>query len=245
MTDFEWALSQAIAKKELPKNNPYNGWQPPQFRAFQKQLYRILNSKRSDGMYRLVSVASNVHKAEFDANLPDELKDDPECSSYYIFNVANTMKGIAAWCNAHFTHYKRHPIHYIFADGDTPPEGGNLQRWFAHCKKDAGDSYHYRLGKGYSNVFDMAWASEEPALQAADMAAFELSKVGVEITARGHSDIPLSELRRSLPVLFQTTGYSNTLTGSELVAAFDQIIAHRKTQRLADETNADPMLPDA
>lgn len=243
MTDFEWALSQVIAKKPLPKDNPYYGWKRHQFIAFQKQLYKVLNSKRSDGNYRLVAFASSVHKAEFDTKLPDALKGDPECASYYVFNVANLMKGIAMWCNTFRERYKRYPVHYIFADGDKPPEYGNLQRWFRSVKDDPSDSYYFRLGKGYTSVFDMAWASEEPALQAADVATFELSKVGVEITARGHSNIPYSELRRSLPVLFQTSAYTKSLAGSEIDGAFDQIIGKRRSQKIARETNADPMLP--
>ena len=241
MTDFEWALNQVINEKDLPRDNFYYGWTRDNFLAFQKRLYQILNRKRKDGMYRLAGFASNVNKAEFDANLPNELKDDPECRSYYIFNVANAMKTIAAWCNDNFEHYKYNPIHYIFASGDG--EGGNLERWFKFCRDDEGDRFYFRLGKGYSLAYDMAWMEHEPALQAADVAAFELSKVGVEVAARGHTDIPLGELRRSLPVLFQAGGLSMTLTGSQLVSAFDQIISRRKAQKIAKETNADLMLP--
>jgi len=85
MTDFEWALSQVIAGEELPEDNPYFGWQKDDFLAFQKRLYRVLNRKRKDGMYRLAAFASNVNKSEFDSKLPGELKGDPECQSHYIF----------------------------------------------------------------------------------------------------------------------------------------------------------------
>jgi hypothetical protein len=187
--------------------------------------------------------ASNLHKGEFEAKLPASLRGDPECASYYLFNVANVMKQIAQWCNHFTSQYRRYPIHYIFADGDTPPEAGNLQAWFKYLRGAADDRYHFRLGKGYTQVFDMAWSSEEPALQAADIATFELSKLGVEITLRGHSDIPFSELRRSLPVLFQTSAYSRSLVGSGLDTAFTQIIGRRKARQIAEDTNADLMLP--
>jgi hypothetical protein len=228
MTDFEWSLSQVIKTNELPRNNPYYGWSTDDLRSFQRRLYKVLNRKRQDGQYRLAAFASNVHKPEFDSKLPSELKDDPECQSYYIFNVANAMKTIAWWCNRHFSHYKYNPIQYVFAKGDG--EARNLEKWFDHCQTDEGDHFYFRLGKGPSGVYDLAWMKDEPALQAADVAAFELSKVGVEITARGHSNIALDELRRSLPVLFHTSGLSMTLTGTELVAAFDQIIAKRKSK---------------
>lgn len=240
-TDFEWALNQVINDRELPKDNPYCGWKREEFVEFQKRLYRVLNRKRhkQEGAYRLAAFCSSVHKIEFDANLPAELKDDPECQSYYIFNVANTMKQIAWWCNRHFPLYQRNPIHYIFANGDN--EGGNLEKWFNLLWQDPGDRYYFRLHKGYSRIgYDLQWMESEPALQAADVVAFELGKVGVEVTVRGAADIPFDELRRSLPVLFQAPGFGTTLTGSELIAAFNQIIARRKMPK-ADPASLPPL----
>lgn len=232
-TDFEWSLNQVINEKELPKDDFYYGWAKEDFLAFQKRLYRVLNRKRPDGEYRLVAFASNVHKADFDSKLPNELKGDPECQSYYIFNIANLMKQMAFWCNRHFKHYQRTPMHYIFAGGDVG-EASNLHAWFDHCWNDDGDRYYYRLSKGYTSMgYDTQWMKGEAALQAADVATFELSKLGVEIAVRGHSNIPLDELRKSLPVLFHTSGLTRVLVGDVLVAAFDQIVGQRKS-RAAD-----------
>jgi hypothetical protein len=172
--------------------------------------------------------------------LPDDLKSDPECQSYYIFNAANVMKTIAFWCNRHFQYYQRDPIHYIFAGGDG--QGGNLENWFNHCWQKESDRYYYRLHKGYTKMgYGIAWMEGEPALQAADVATFELSKVGVEVTVRGHSDIEMTELRKSLPVLFHTSAFGFTLTGEQLAGAFDQIKLRRKSYPNDDSALLPPL----
>jgi hypothetical protein len=237
MTDFEFAQNKIINDKPLPsdkKYDAYRNWAKEEFPAFLKTLHRIINKKTDDGQYKMASFTSAVYKSEFDLKLPAELKDDPECQSYYIFNVANIMKGIAFWCNRHHERYKRNLIHYIFAKGDG--EGNNLENWFDHCWNDDGDRYYFRLSKGYSRyprlTYDMQWMESEPALQAADVATFELSKIAVEVTMRGHANISFDELRKSIPSLCKAPHIGLTLTGSELDAAFAQIIAQRKSRKL-------------
>lgn len=247
MTDFEFALNKAIQKKELPsdqKYDAYRGWSKEDFISFQQQLFRIINRKTDEGQYKMASFTSAVYKAEFDAKLPAELKDDPECQSYYIFNVANIMKGIAWWCNRHPERYKRNLIHYIFAKGDR--EGNNLENWFDYCASVESDRYYFRFSKGYSRYprlpYEMQWMESEPALQAADVAAFEMGKIAVEVAKRGHTNISFDELRKSIPGLCKAPHTGLTLTGSELDAAFSQILSLRESRKL---TGGDTYLPPA
>lgn len=244
MKDFEFARSRALQEEPLPshkKYDPYRAWKPDEYASFLERLHRIINAKADDGHYKMAAFCSAVYKAEFDAKLPAELKDDPECRSYYIFNVANIMKGIGFWCSRHHARYKRNPIHYIFAKGDG--EGNNLENWFEYCWEHEDDRYFFRLHKGYSRYprppYDMQWMESEPALQAADVASFELSKIAVEVALRGHTDISFDELRRSVPSLCKAPHIGFTLTGGELDGAFEQIIARRKAQRLAAEIGFD------
>jgi hypothetical protein len=242
MTDFEFAQNKIIRGDSLPneeKYKPYVGWcKEEDFPAFLQQLHRIINKKTDDGLYKMASFTSAVYKSEFDSKLPSELKDDPECQSYYIFNVANIMKGIAFWCNRNVARYKRNLIHYIFAKGDG--EGNNLENWFDHCWNDEGDRYFFRLSKGYSRYprlpYDMQWTEAEPALQAADVAAFELGKIAVEVAMRGHTNISFDELRKSIPSLCEAPHIGLTLVGAELEAAFAQIIRQRKSRKLDRES---------
>lgn len=227
MTDFEWAQSQVIREKELPENNPYRGWKREDFPAFLQRLHRVITRLRRDGLYRFVGSASSVDKVEFDALLPEELRDDPECQSYYIFTVANLMKGIATWCNRNFLHYKYHPIHYIFASGIG--EGGNLDNWFKHCWEETGAATHYyRISKSYSRWgYSIADMKQERAIQAVDVCAFEMSKIAVDVQARGGGKIPVEDTRKSMPSLGKIPHFGAVLTGNELQEAFDQIIRQR------------------
>ena len=128
MTDFEKARNFIVNNRPLPSHksfDAYRTWKEGDFEPFLKRLHRIINAKAGDdGHYKMAAFCSAVYKDEFDAKLTLELKDDPECASYYIFNVANIMKGIGFWCSHHVKRYKRNPIHYVFAKGDR--EGNNL-----------------------------------------------------------------------------------------------------------------------
>jgi hypothetical protein len=188
----------------------------------------VINRKNNDGRYRLAAFTSSLVKSDFDRTLPDELRDDPECKSYYIFNVANVMKMIARWSSGGAIY---DPIHYIFAGGDG--ESNNIEKWFDYCWSDQQSRDYFRLSKGYTRMgYDIQWMKAEPALQAADIAAYEFNKVAIKVTEKGDNDIPVAEMRKSLPVLCRAEHYSFTLTEESLPGAFDQILRVRKSQGL-------------
>lgn len=222
-------------------------WKFDDYTPFLDRLHGIINARASDdGHYKMAAFCSAVYKGEFDAKLPAELRADPECRSYYIFNVANIMKGIGFWCNDHYARFKRSPIHYVFAHGDR--EGNNLENWFDQCWQNEDDRYFFRLSKGYSRhprpPYEVQYMECEPALQAADIASFEMSKIAVEVALRGHTNIPFDELRKSIPSLCRAPHLGFTLTGDNLDGAFKQIIARRKSQKLAAESGFGHRLPD-
>jgi hypothetical protein len=233
MKDFEYAQA-AIRRGErdrIGRKNPFKDWSEEEFLPFINRLYRTINRKRKDSSYRVVAFTSSVVMDEFDETLPDELKDDPECRSHYIFNVANIMKMIG------FRHSGQaiyEPVHYVLAGGDG--EGGNLERWFDYCMRTESSRQFYRLVKGYTRLgYDIQWMKDEPALQAADIAAYEFNKVAIKVTENPTANIPLDEMRKSLPILCRAEHFSFTLTGSELAAAFAQIIVRRKFERQQEE----------
>jgi hypothetical protein len=61
------------------------------------------------------------------------------------------------------------------------------------------------------------WMEAEPALQAADVVAFEFGKIAVEVARRGHTNFGLDELRRSVPSLCKAPHLGFTLTGQSLI----------------------------
>lgn len=228
MKDFEYALA-AIRRKErdqISRKNPFKEWSEDEFLPFQKRLYQVINRKNKDGQYRMAAFTSSLVMPDFDRALPDELKTDPECQSYYVFNLANLMKMIAHWCSQNVIY---DPVHYIFSGGDK--EGSNIENWFNYCWNDEQSCNYFRLGKGYTRMgYDIQWMKAEPALQVADIAAYEFNKVAIEIAERGGNNIPLDELRKSLPFLCRTEHYSFTLTKETLSEAFAQIIRLRKSK---------------
>lgn len=228
MKDFEYALSalKRGARDQIGRKNHFKDLNESEFLPLLKRMHGVINRKRKDGSYRLVEFASSVVKTDFDNARPAELKDDPECKSYYIYNIANIMKMIALWCSEKVIY---DPIHYIFAGGDK--EGGNIENWFDYCWKDEQSKNYFRLSKGYTRMgYDIKWMEGEPALQAADIAAFEFNKAAQEIAQRGNVDIPLDELRKSLPSLGRAPHFSFTLTRENLPESFAQIIRYRRSK---------------
>ncbi|HEU0144136.1 MAG TPA: hypothetical protein VFQ47_05065 [Nitrososphaera sp.] len=227
MTDFEYARSQAVAGKEIPKRSKFYGWLKDEFVPFQQRLHKVINRKDKNGIYRLEASISAVIKSDFDETLPDELKGDVQCSSYFIFNVITVIKGIALWADRN--NY-RDPIHYVFSGGDG--ENGNLERLFADMWHDPIAKPWFRLSKDYSGKpYSIEPMKGEPALQAADIAAYELHKAELEWIARGYVDMPLSELRKSLSSLARTSHYGWLYRKKELAESFADIIAHNKNRR--------------
>lgn len=226
MTDFEYAQNEIINGRELSTKNPYHGWSKDDFVPFLKRLHRVINRKKSDGSYRMQAFISSLVKPDYDKTLPDALKDEPGCRSHYMFNVANTMESIAQWANKH-TYYD--PIHYVFAGGDG--EGGNLEKWFVSCWENDNLRKHFRLSKSYSHMpYDIARMKDEPALQAADIAAYEFNKVALEVAERGGLDIPIKELRKSLSSLCQADHNGLLLRDQELAKAFPHMVKYKERE---------------
>lgn len=140
--------------ERVSRKSPYKDWSEGEFVPFLNRLYGVINRKNKDGKYRMAAFNSSLVMPDFDKTLPDELKSDPECASYYIFNVANIMKQIAWWCSSHLMY--NHPIHYIFAGGDK--EGGNIENWFDYCWHSEQDKNYFRLNKDYTRKgYDTQW----------------------------------------------------------------------------------------
>lgn len=193
MTDFEFALSRVKAKNPIPEKNLFHGWTEDEFVPFLKRLHRTI-ARKSNGIYRLESISSNVVMSDFDETLPDELKGHPKCGSYYVFNAWTVMRGIALWANKH-NYYD--PIHYVFAGGDG--EGNNIERLFVALWNYESDRHHYHLSKGYSHVpYSVEMMKGEPALQAADITAFESQKMALKWLESDCTEDPSDKLRKSL-----------------------------------------------
>jgi len=224
MNRFEWARSEVIAGRELSTKNPYYGWHKEDFDQLLDKLHHVINRKDKSGAYRLVAFMTEVLRTDFDETRPEELKNDPQCRSYYIFCVSNIMEAIARWADLS-TYYD--PIHYVFAGGAN--EGGNLERWFNYCWKHPGIKAHFRLGKGYSRFpYDTQYANDEPALQMADTAAYEFNKAAMLWVQRGFRDMDKSEMRRSLGSLARTDHAGWLFRKEELLQTYDAIIKHRR-----------------
>jgi hypothetical protein len=171
----------------------------------------------------LENFETTVIRPAFDECRPVELKDDPECRSYYIFSVANIMKVIALWANAN-NYFDT--IHYIFACN--ADEAGNLARWFAYLMKHPGKAAFYRLGKGYSNMpYDTQFAAKEPALQMADCAAYEFNKAVIKWIKNDCKDTLKSEFRRSLTSLARADHRGWLFRKKELLDTWPDIIQER------------------
>jgi hypothetical protein len=226
MTDFEYARSQAIAGREIPTRSKYCGWSADEFAPFLQRLHLVINRKNKHGVYRLEAAVSSVIKADFDETLPDELRGDVQCSSYYIFNALTVIKAIALWANRH--HYND-PIHYVFASGDG--EGGNLERLFMDMWDDSVAKNLFRLSKNhFHKPYSIEMMKGEPALQAADIGAFELHKAVLKWIARGYVDMPKNTLRKSLTTLARTSHYGWVYRKKEITETFADIIAHNKNR---------------
>lgn len=231
MTDFEFARSRAVAGKEIPTRSKFYGWTEEKFVPFLQRLHRVINRKDPRGNYRLRGRISAVIKSDFDETIPEELKGDVQCCSYYIFNVITVIKGIALWADS-INH--RGPIHYVFSAGDG--ENGNLERLFADMWEDPVAKPWFRLSNEYrGKAYSVEQMKNEPALQAADVGAYELHKAQLEWIARGYEDMPKSKLRKSLTTLARTDHYGWLYRKKELAETFDDIIAHNKNRPFIEQ----------
>jgi hypothetical protein len=228
MTDFEYARSQAIAGSEkLSSKSPYKGWSVDKFDSLVSGLHKVINLKKKNGVYRLRSFASDIIEADFDESIPDELKDDVQCCSYYIFNVVQIMKAIRFWADG--KNY-RGSIHYTFSAGDR--EDGNIERLFLDMWNDPSAKRFFRLSTEHTpKPYSIKKMKEEPALQAADIAAYEMHKAVLEWISREYSDIPKKELRKALSSLAKTDHAGWTYRKKELLESFDEIVQHNRHYR--------------
>lgn len=226
MNQFEFALSQAIAGREIPKKNAHHGWSTEDFVPFLVRLHKTIGRRDSTGQPRLTSFQTQVIKADFDKTRPDELKDDPECRSYYMICATNLMTAVAEW--AEEKSYPG-PIRYVFAGNGS--EDGNLGRWFTYCWKYPNIFEHFKLGVGFDPTPcgpDIRLAKTEPGLQAADIVAYEFNKTTVTWIERNYEDMPKSTLRKSLSSLVRSDYRGWTFREPELIKAFAEIAENRK-----------------
>jgi hypothetical protein len=226
MNRFEYAWNRIHTGKSVSKSDPYYGWVENDFVPFLKRLQQVINRKRNDGTFRMEAFISSVVKADFEKILPRELKDEPGCRSAYIFNVVINMESIVRWATQN---KYAGQIHYVFAGGDG--EGGNLERWFDYCWANRTARERYRLSKGYSRRgYDIEWMRAEPALQAADIAAFEYNKLAQTVAKSGKRvpQLDRNEVRRSLINLSNTRHNGKLLTEKHLIPTFAAMLKFKK-----------------
>jgi len=137
------------------------------------------------------------------------------------------MKGIRLWADG--KNY-RSPIHYVFSAGDR--EDGNIERLFLDMWNDPNAKTFFRLSTDDTpKPYSIKKMKEEPALQAADIAAYEMNKAVLEWINRGYVDIPKQELRRALTSLAKTDHAGWAYRKKELLESFDEIIQHNRYYR--------------
>lgn len=225
MTDFEFALSRAKANKSIPEKNPFNDWKMDDFVPFQKRLHGTINRK-TNGIYRLVSNASTLIKADFDAALPDELKENSKCSSYYIFNVWIVMQGIALWTQNN-NYYET--IHFIFSAGDG--EGNNLKQLFQDLWSDVINRNYFHLSNNVNHSYEIQVMKDEPALQAADITAFECHKLALKWAENGFAQgVSDGEMRKSMLSLGQADHYGWVYRKEEILKTFADITQYEQNR---------------
>lgn len=209
--DFEYARNVAESGRgQISSKSPYLGWPLERFNQFQNRLHRVINRKRRDGKAYVTSFISNILIQDYLDTLPDDLKEHPECRSYFIVNVVNVMKAIGTWADENSYH---DPIHYIFSGGDK--EMGDVYKWFDRCFNRQLTKKAYRLAKGFSgiNYPTVQWMTDEPALQMVDCPAYEFNRAVVEWAKRGFQP---TELRASLSSLCKIDHVGATLRRQEL-----------------------------
>lgn len=200
MTDFEFAHSQLIGGRKVPDRNPFRDLPQKSFIPLLQELHKTIGRKTPAGFNRLAGHGCHVLYDAFMSLRPEELKNDPICSSPFVFCVTFTLRQIQAWA-----HNKglREPIRYIFASGDG--ENGNLNRLFQHLAADQYrvQSYHLYLESG-AQGYELRSMKETPAIQAVDIACFESAKNYQNWTRKARPiHIPTSGIRKSLKHLSQ------------------------------------------
>jgi hypothetical protein len=225
MNKYERALSDTIQCRELATTNPYYGWHKEDFAPFLQRLHKVLRRKNRNGIARLEGIGVSIKKADFEDLLPDELKADEGCKSPYIFNVAANMGHVGAWAN--YYNYAG-DIHYVFASGDG--EDGHIKDFFSSCWKHKDAVRFFRLTKAVSTTgYEIKAAKDEPALQAADIAAYEFNKIALHCLENGY-DIDPAALRKSVLNLCRepNNNFPLLLAGERMVKAFGAMVAFKE-----------------
>lgn len=223
MTEFEYAQNAVLTNKPLSHKSPYNGWKYEEFQPFLKRLHAVINRKNRKGHFRMAGFMATVIKADFDRFVPAGMEKELGFNSYYMWNMILNMESIAIWAeeNKHAG-----PIHYVFASGDG--EEGNIGQWFKACWDVEHMREHYKLSKSYSVMpYSIAAMRPEPAIQAADVGAYELNKYWLAVADAGY-DQSLVKPRRSLLNLVKSKHSGNLMRYDELMLALKDVMAQRK-----------------
>lgn len=94
----------------------------------------------------------------------------------------------------------------------------------------------FRLSDEYGGrPYSIEQMRDEPALQAADVGAYELHKAQLEWITRGYVDMPKSELRKSLTTLARTDHHGWLYRKKELAETFKDIIAHNRNRPFIEQ----------
>lgn len=225
MNKFERARSEVISGRELKPDNPYRGWTVKDFDSFVNRLHKVLARKRGPRKVALEGLGCSLSKADFHAMLPDELRDQPECQSEYIFNVAVNMQHAAMAAELRGLEGE---IHYVFASGDG--KGNHLQDWFRSLWRNKAAIKFFRLSKSNSHWgYEFTEAAREPAIQAADIAAYEFNKLAMHC-AENNFMWNEEVIRKSVLNLCRLPDnpYPLLLAGERIEKAFEAMIGWKK-----------------
>lgn len=224
MKEYEHALSQTIRGRELKATNPFHGWKRHDFVPFLRRLHNVLRRKKRNGLARLEGVGCSILKTDFDSMFPDELKDDEGCKSYYMLNVAVNMLHVSGLADHRGS---TDEIHYVFAKGDR--ENGNLKNYFASIWKNDKARKFFRLSQRLTVTgYDLQLADSEPALRAADIAAYEFNKVALNSLDNDCKFDPTVARKSVLNLIREpNNSFPLLLAGARMRRAFASLAAFR------------------
>lgn len=225
MNKYERARSDVIQGRALEKSNPYHGWDREDFKTFLQKIHNTLRRKNAAGLARLEGVGCSINKADFDSMLPNELSVDEGCKTPYMLNVATNMGHVASWA----IHYGYNDeIHYVFASGDR--EEGNIKDFFASIWKNDKAIRFFRVSKARARSgYEIRSAKDEPALQAADIAAYEFNKIALNCIENA-DDLDPNTLRKSVLNLCRepNNNFPLLIEGDRMRRAFEAMTAFKR-----------------
>ena len=116
----------------------------------------------------------------------------------------------------------------MFASGDG--EDGNIQDFFASIWKNFYAARFFRLTRAESpNGYEIKAAKDEPALQAADIAAYEFNKLALH-SLENNYELDETALRKSVLNLCREPNNNAPLllAGDRMARAFGAMVAFKK-----------------